>query len=334
MGVRVGVPRALWYYTYYPFWSAFFTEMGASLVLSRPTTKATLDAGVLDTVSEACVPIKLFFGHVRDLCARWQNGEIDVLFLPRYVNWEGRTVFCPKFLGLPDMVRHAYESLPPLLEVRIDRRGNPLALWRVCDQVRQRLGQGVLALWRAYRLAWRAQRTHERRLRENWRPPESIAGKRHSEAPSGQSGHQPIRLAVLAYPYLIYDSYISLGLLQKLESMAVEVVTAETLWAQGKLRRSREQKRLFWTYSDMVQGAGYYVFSPDCRGIDGVIHVTAFGCGPDAMVDKLLELESLKNPDRPFLSLCLDEQTGEAGCLTRLEAFVDMLRRRNRRWPR
>jgi predicted nucleotide-binding protein (sugar kinase/HSP70/actin superfamily) len=108
MGVRVGIPRSLWYYTYYPFWREFLSGLDCICIPSGVTTKATLDVGVKDTVSEACVPIKLFFGHVRDLLVRWEKGEIDALFLPRYVNWHGNMVFCPKFLGLPDMVRHTY----------------------------------------------------------------------------------------------------------------------------------------------------------------------------------------------------------------------------------
>ncbi len=42
------------------------------------------------------------------------------------------------------------------------------------------------------------------------------------------------------------------------------------------------------------------------------------------MVDKTLELEA-KAAGVPFLSLTIDEHTGEGGVRTRLEAFVDML---------
>ena len=38
-----------------------------------------------------------------------------------------------------------------------------------------------------------------------------------------------------------------------------------------------------------------------------------------------------ENLDIPILSLILDEQTGKAGYLTRLEAFVDLMRRRKRK---
>jgi predicted nucleotide-binding protein (sugar kinase/HSP70/actin superfamily) len=329
-GVRVGVPRALWYYTFYPFWRALFAGMGASLIPSQPTTKGILDAGILETVSEACVPIKVFLGHVQDLRETWQRGQIDMLFLPRYVSWQGGLIFCPKFLGLPDMVRYAFDSLPPLLTVRIDRRRGPFALLRVCDEIRRQLGAGKRTLWKAYRSAWRAQALHEKRLRENWRPTESISGQRRRRPEVTGNARRPLRLAVLGYPYLVYDEYVSLGLLDKLEAMGVEVVTADTLRAQQKQLRHHKQKDLFWEYSEMVKTVGYYALSPACQEIDGVIHVTAFACGPDAMVNKLLELEARKEDRKAFLSLGLDEETGEAGCLTRLEAFVDMLHRSSR----
>ena len=41
MGVRVGIPRTLWYFTYAPFWETFFHELGAESVVSPATTKAT-----------------------------------------------------------------------------------------------------------------------------------------------------------------------------------------------------------------------------------------------------------------------------------------------------
>ncbi|MGI6082776.1 MAG: acyl-CoA dehydratase activase-related protein [Limnochordia bacterium] len=325
-GPRIGLPRALWYYTFYPFWRAFFNGLGASLIPSSPTTKAILDAGILETVSEACVPIKVFLGHVQDLRERWQRGEIDMLFLPRYVSWQGGLIFCPKFLGLPDMVRYAFESLPPLLTVRIDRRAF-MGMWRACDEIRIQLGAKKSALLSAYRSAWRAQAEHESRLRDNWRPTESIVGlRRHRRIPT-DNARRPLRLAVLGYPYLVYDDYVGLGVLDKLDAMGVEAVTAETLQAQEKQLRHPGQKDLFWHYSEMVKTVGFYALSPTCQEIDGVIHVTAFACGPDAMVNKLLELEARKEGAKPFLSLGIDEETGEAGCLTRLEAFVDMLRR-------
>jgi predicted nucleotide-binding protein (sugar kinase/HSP70/actin superfamily) len=82
-------------------------------------------------------------------------------------------------------------------------------------------------------------------------------------------------------------------------------------------------QNFFWYYSNQVCWAGLYLLEQK-PGVDGIIHITAFGCGPDAMVDKTLELEA-KSAGVPFLSLTIDEHTGEGGVQTRLEAFVDML---------
>ena len=64
--------------------------------------------------------------------------------------------------------------------------------------------------------------------------------------------------------------------------------------------------------------------------IDGIIALSAFGCGPDSlMVDEIAY--HAKHMKMPMLHLTIDEHTGEAGFVTRLEAFVDMLTRRKRK---
>ena len=44
--MKVGIPRALLYYQYYPMWKTFFEELGALVLVSGPTSKATLAAGI------------------------------------------------------------------------------------------------------------------------------------------------------------------------------------------------------------------------------------------------------------------------------------------------
>lgn len=45
--MRIGIPRALYYYRYYPLWQTFFQSLGCEVVFSDPTTKETLDNGLL-----------------------------------------------------------------------------------------------------------------------------------------------------------------------------------------------------------------------------------------------------------------------------------------------
>jgi len=320
--LRVGLPRTLWYFTYAAFWRTFFTGLGAEVVTSPPTTRQTLDSGIAACVSEACLPLKIYFGHVIELADR-----VDRLFVPRLVSVDGRRVFCPKFLGLPDLVRHSGLKLPPLLDVTIDRRRGPLFLWRACRHLGQSLGASSPRIVRAFLAASRAQRAHTARLAAGALP----AGATPPSWPRGRltaEANPPIRVALLGYPYLIFDEYVNLGLLKKLRALNVEYRTVETV-PERLLRKQNRffQKRPFWRYSDLVARAGYHFLGPGWSEVDGVVHVTAFACGPDALVDKLLELEG-ERKQRPYLNITLDEQSGEAGYVTRLEAFVDTVRRR------
>ena len=66
------------------------------------------------------------------------------------------------------------------------------------------------------------------------------------------------------------------------------------------------------------------------KKIDGIIALSAFGCGPDSlMVDEIDYHAKIKGI--PMIHLTIDEHTGEAGFITRIEAFVDMLTRKNRK---
>jgi predicted nucleotide-binding protein (sugar kinase/HSP70/actin superfamily) len=75
MPVKVGIPRALLYYYYYPLWKTFFEGLGAQVILSSPSTKGILTDGLRFAVDEICLPVKLAFGHVLDLI-----GKVDYIF--------------------------------------------------------------------------------------------------------------------------------------------------------------------------------------------------------------------------------------------------------------
>ena len=63
------------------------------------------------------------------------------------------------------------------------------------------------------------------------------------------------------------------------------------------------------------------------NGIDGVIHLMPFSCMPEIVSQNILNKVS-KEENIPVLTLVLDEQTGKAGYLTRIEAFIDLVKRK------
>jgi len=64
---------------------------------------------------------------------------------------------------------------------------------------------------------------------------------------------------------------------------------------------------------------------------DGVIGIMTFGCGPDSLMMDTVRRQAAREGTTPFMSLILEEHTAEAGVVTRLEAFLDMIYRRKRR---
>jgi predicted nucleotide-binding protein (sugar kinase/HSP70/actin superfamily) len=308
-GTRVGFPRTLFFYSYSAFWRSFFEAAGVDLVESPVTTQSILDAGVREAVSEACIPIKVYHGHVRELAP-----NVDYLFVPRYVSMDRVTVFCPKFLGLPELVKSSMAGLPPLLSPRIDTRKR-FTLLLACLELGRELGVSVAKTLRAHRKASASQRRYEREQR--FRDMIPLPAKRDGA---------PLRIAVLGYPYEVYDGFLNLDVLPRLASTGVDVITIEMFSHEALAKEDAEfDKGIFWHYSDLVVKAGFRCFHK--KDVDGVIHITAFGCGPDAVVDKLLELEGA-DCDVPFMPLLIDEYSGEAGLVTRLEAFIDMVQRR------
>lgn len=67
--------------------------------------------------------------------------------------------------------------------------------------------------------------------------------------------------------------------------------------------------------------------------VSGIIFLTSFACGPGSFIGALLEDELSREGSVPFMTITLDEHSAEAGLVTRLEAFTDMLRRAQVRGP-
>ena len=63
------------------------------------------------------------------------------------------------------------------------------------------------------------------------------------------------------------------------------------------------------------------------RNVDGLIHVSPFTCMPEIMSHNIFP-KMREDVNLPILTLIMDEQTGRAGYITRLEAFVDLMRRK------
>jgi len=325
--MKIGIPKTLFFYTYLPFWKSFFQELGCEVVISGNTNKEILDLGVRDAVNDACVPIKVYHGHVAYL-----KDKVDYIFSPRIVSVRrlGTETFCPKFLGLPDMIRFSINGLPPLIDVRIDLKKGVNRLLHVCLEVGNLLDKSRNLILKAYRRANLYQGEFDSLKLKGFMPDEALDILENGmSVDSDIKAEGEVTIGVVGYPYILYDRFINLGLMKKLRAMGVKIITPELIPDEILNQHIKKlPKYLFWHYSHRVIGAAlYFMENPK---IDGIIHVSAFACGPDSMTGKLIELEAKNRKGVNFMVLTIDENLGEAGIITRIEAFVDMIKyRRN-----
>ena len=330
--LNIGIPSTLFYYVHYPLWKTFFEELDVQIITSGKTTRQLLDYGVREALADACVPIKVFFGHVISLI-----GQVDYIFIPRIVCLDKKTVYCPKFLGLPDMIRYSVANMPPIIDVRIDNRQRSDNLSAAFYKIGATIGKTPQQVSRAVAKAKASQRKFQRLLLGGRQPLEAMdivlnkaVENLVNKAPQADS-QKKLTFAVVGYPYILHDYYVSSGVINKLRQMNINVVTTDNIAPLFlKLQRLENSKRMFWTFSERTLRSASYFFKR--KNIDGIIHLSAFGCGPDSIVDRFFQLKHQKTAERantiPFMSLVVDEQSGEAGMATRLEAFVDMVKRK------
>lgn len=300
MPPTVGIPRGLLYYYYGDVWDEFFRRLGAVPVVSPETTQAVIEAG--GCIDEVCLPVKAFFGHARALA-----DKVDLLFLPRVVSAAAGHYSCPKIIGLPDIMRAALPGGPPHIAPTVDLRAGRRSLLQAITGVGETLGRSPLYSLYAWQRAWRECRPH--------------AG-----AAAGRTADLP-RIVLVGHPYILRDRQISMDVIGKLAGMGMNVVTPD----RADLRAADQAasalpKNIFWHYCRSLAGAAL-AFLAASPPPDGMIFLTSFACGPDSLVGEQLRLQAGRR-GVPFLLLALDEHTAEAGLVTRLEAFTDMLRRR------
>ena len=115
-----------------------------------------------------------------------------------------------------------------------------------------------------------------------------------------------------------------MNIIEKLHSLGVGVLTEEFIDEKFINEENKKLfKRPFWTFARKAYGFTSYVSNE--KIVDGIIYISSFACGIDSVATELIK-ENIK--EIPFMILKIDEQTGEAGLETRIEAFIDMLERR------
>lgn len=296
---RIGIPLASTLIGQLPFWNVFFSRLGYEVVPSQQSSHATLQAGLRRLPTETCLPIKLAFGHVQELVEL----GVDHIFLPSVLTQSGDNPrfshSCPYVQAVPYMIKAALSASFLTPEVHLSRGEDAFATGLA--PALSPLGITRNEIVEAYREGSAASAEFRRRILDAGR--EVLDGVRQA-------------LVVIGKPYNVFDPYLNLNLLEHLRRLNV---TAIPMWYLPieDVELDPQSDRLPWHLNRMIVRAVRC-----CQSDDRLfpVLVSSFGCGPDAFMQMHLErmLEG-----RPALVLEFDEHRGEAGLLTRLEAFLD-----------
>lgn len=323
---QIGIPRALSYYNNYPFYYGFFNALGFEIVLSDKTTTKLINNGSQHVVSDTCLPIKVFVGHVLNLLEK----GCDTIFVPSLQSTAYKVNNCTKIRGLPEIIRNVINKPFKMIEPTLDKTNN-LNFKDFCFETANQLGIfNENLINNAIKSGWEIYNNFEKMtlLGLSFDVALENAINKKMVYPDTENV-KPLSVVIMAHGYNLFDDRISMKLIKKLDSMGVKSYTGLNVARKDALNSIQELGEIqYWANElDLTGTAAYYMLN---NKVDGIIALSAFGCGPDSlMVDEIQYHAQERNI--PMINLNIDEHTGEAGFVTRVEAFVDMLMRRKRK---
>lgn len=301
--IVVGIPRAFFYYRYRVLWLEFFKELNVKTVLSKPTNLNTMNLGNKSSVSEMCLAMKIYLGHVAELA-----DQCDYMFVPRLRDFGIRKVMCANFEALPDVVRNLFPHAPfEVLSYDVDsdkKMDEKKAMIKMATE----MGFSGGAAKKAYKHAHHMQSEHDERKAKQ-------TEKLYKD--------KNIKILVSSHSYILEDDYIGRPIVDYLKKNGVTVIRADQVNRKDALKMSEKiSPTLKWQLSrELVGSIGMHA-----KDVDGLILLTCYPCALDSMVDDMLIRKN--KMDIPVLQLVLDAQSGTAGVETRLESFIDILKMR------
>ncbi len=284
------------------------------------TNKKIATRGIHSTVDEVCFPIKIYFCHVEQLLEK-----VDYIFCPRIVGIEPKAYICPKFMGLPDMVKGTFKEnikiIAPTIKIEKDQIFEHKKIFL---NVAGELGSNYTTALNAWKAAKEKQDKYNNLLQKEINPLDAL--KIVLEEKKYENDLTKPKIAVMGHGYNLYDSYLNMNLIEKVTKQGFKVVTPDMV-ADHVINHynSKLRKKVFWSLGKKIVGS--LINFIENKEIQGIIYIASFGCGPDSLIGHIAENHIRKNKI-PFMLLTIDEHTGEAGINTRLEAFLDMLKRR------
>lgn len=309
----VGINRSFMVNTYFPLYRTYFTELGFNVVLPDVVEQEGIDR----KRASFCYPAEIAHGYFLNLLKR----KTDYLFLPQlkgdYVEYgNSQSVACPLSQGEPYYLAPAFKDcdlyrrlkdkdriLNPVIDFS---RGIPAAEEPFLEMA-EILGVNRRRAKEAFREAFQEQTRLFMEMRER--------GARTIKALE----KEPDSFAVVVFgrSYNAFVSEAHMGIPNKLASRGIRVVPLNALPVTEEIPK----ENMYWSAGQQILRMAAYVRThPQLFGC----YITNFSCGPDSF---LLGYFRDAMGKKPSLTLEIDSHVADTGIETRIEAFIDIIKR-------
>ncbi len=320
-GNVIGIPRILNMLEFLPFWKAFFSELGFTVVLSDPTNKKTIKEGAENIIVESCFPVKLAHGHILNLVSK----GIKRIFIPSVINLKSpskhvsNTFSCPYAQSVPYTVKASidFESSGAKIDSPVIYFGRGAAeVLKNLIKYGKSIGKKKRDIEKAFDAAMKSQEAFYTKCQE-------IGARYISELNKDDKV-----MVIIGRPYNSVDPGANLNIHKKLMELGVKPMPLDMLPLMDGVETDEDLKDMYWGYGQKILRAAK--LTKNRNNFYG-IYITNFGCGPDSFITHFFK-DIIKG--KPFLQLEIDEHSADAGIVTRLEAFLDSIKNVKRESPK
>ncbi|MBA7656181.1 hypothetical protein ES703_64096 [subsurface metagenome] len=312
---RIGIPRCLVNYTFIPLWQRFFAELGFQVVFSPQTNEEIKRLGSEVTSGEFCFPVKAALGHVRWILTRT---DVEKIFIPHIISappnrFTTNSYFCPYVQSFPSLVRTSLKLngidtskfLTPIIDLR----------WKEAYQIEEicsSFGEVLKRDRKSIARAWDSGRSAYLEYEDACR----IEGEKALQ--EIEQEERPAIL-ILGRPYNIHDPGVNLGLVRRIAELGHTVIPVDFI-SNNPSDLGEVFRNMYWNYGQKILLA-----LKRLRTHERIfpIYLTNFNCGPDSFLESYTRRLS---GEKPIQVLELDEHEADAGYITRIEAFLDVVK--------
>lgn len=343
---------------------ALFNELGIECIVPPFNNKEALEIGTLYSPEEICLPFKITIGNyiqsiekgadtivITGSCGPCRFGEyceMQMNILRKLnKNVDFIVMDVPTDIGMDELLRRIGKISAASTKTRYEKIKALYDAFKIMNLI-----DGIEA--DAHRLAGYEKNKGECRRLLNSCLAEAFKNSNSSDIIKILLNYRrrlneididinknPLKIAVIGEIYTVIEPFSNLYIEDKL--MEYGISSNRTLtpswWVKNLILsllkiNSLDIKRASRDYLPLGIGGharecvGEAVIANE-KGFDGAIQIFPLGCMPE-IVSKAILPSISKDKDFPIMSLVVDEMTGEAGYITRIEAFIDLLERRRK----